>query len=730
VASNGKLTILPGTHIKLFKNFDVRGEVIAHGTADSLIMFEGPGTIVGPGAIDFRYVNIFGMKQTFGWDRDGFYKFDNCQFYNIDIKNPLFNQVDVHLTASDIRNSSFDRLGGGYHPFLKRVNVSNCNIGGRSEEGAYEYCNFVGNYIYDWAEAIWYAPSADNNPPVFKGTSLISRSQKDGENNYFLWSKPDADVVEYDSIYWGTTDEDKIQDKMWDFWDDARLSMIDYSPILNSPSDSALGVVWKIEVNQTDPQDEHLDPLGTEEVRFDVYFNRPMDTSVTPLVTFGVREPWTQQRVMNKSKWSSDSTIFTTYKTIGLNTGDGINTLRVADAIDNQGFEIPVEKWRFSFNIQAAAAESNQFMAIPGIGKVELEWPFSHSEEVLGYNMYRCMNETDSTLTDTVLINQTLITDSVYLDYEVIPDSTYHYMYKTVGTDMEESSYSKRITAVPFSAADGDANGDQSVDVLDITSIVSYLLEEDPEPFLFDAADVNYDDQINVLDIIGVADLVSGSKKAAVSGDTNPEKAYMMASDDSIILESVGNIAALQFTLEGESLENQKLLLETPGFEFAYRYNEETGRAIGVIYSLSGNEIPEGEELIIRIKGDSPVSIASATGGDLQGREVPVIIGGATDVQPVADEGKSIGVRIIPNPFKERTRIHYTMPQAGRVTIEFYNTRGTVIDKQTLGKQPEGKHMVTWSSNKQTGKVVFCRIRVVTPNGKELYSKTEKMVKY
>jgi len=81
----------------------------------------------------------------------------------------------------------------------------------------------------------------------------------------------------------------------------------------------------------------------------------------------------------------------------------------------------------------------------------------------------------------------------VFTDFDVLPDSTYYYCYKIVGTDLNECDYSKVISAIPLSTANGDANGDLSVTVLDITCIISYILEHDPQPFLFEAADVNYD---------------------------------------------------------------------------------------------------------------------------------------------------------------------------------------------------------------------------------------------
>ena len=50
--------------------------------------------------------------------------------------------------------------------------------------------------------------------------------------------------------------------------------------------------------------------LGNGTYKFTVEFNREMDTTVTPLLTFGIREPWTQNIVSDSSYWSVDGTEF------------------------------------------------------------------------------------------------------------------------------------------------------------------------------------------------------------------------------------------------------------------------------------------------------------------------------------------------------------------------------------------------------------------------------------
>ncbi|MGB4204504.1 MAG: dockerin type I domain-containing protein [Bacteroidales bacterium] len=59
-----------------------------------------------------------------------------------------------------------------------------------------------------------------------------------------------------------------------------------------------------------------------------------------------------------------------------------------------------------------------------------------------------------------------------------------------------------------FELLPGDANGDGTVDALDIITIASYVMGLDPQPFIFDNADVNQDGVINLLDVIATANII------------------------------------------------------------------------------------------------------------------------------------------------------------------------------------------------------------------------------
>jgi len=578
----------------------------------------------------------------------------------------------------------------------------------------------------------------------FKGTGLNMYWDNQVDNQCYIrynniYSNQVYDVCtfgNYNTIadgrfnYFGFIDSLRLQDRILDYSDDFLRPLLLYSPYLHVPSPDAHGIVWKVLVDSVcinkfdNPYNvpNGLGIVGPGIHRFDVYFNRPMINTFTPFVTFGVREPFTQRVVTDSASWSTDHTIWTAYYNIGIETGDGIQRVRVQGAKDNDHIEIPIEDSRFEFVIQAAGSASIEFMATPGIGKVYIEWNRSGTEDALGYNMYRYNNITDSTFSVPIRINTSLITDTLYIDFAVIPDTTYFYYYKVVGTDLIESDSSKIIAAKPFAAANGDANGDLSVNVLDITTVVAYMLDQDPQPFLVDAADVNGDHVINVLDIISIVDIILGKKKQVNnSSGNNTNPAYIWLDEGKIRFKSDGQVAALQFELTGQNLEQIRLLMKQQGFEFATAIVK--GKLIGIIYNLENRTISSGMINLINIEGKTkPLVWGEVVAGDPEGKYV-LVIKDQKDPMPAGDYELSA----FPNPFKETVLITYNLPEQATVAIEIYNSQGQLIKVLENGEKQVGSHQLEWNGKPVPAGIYFCRLNGKTVQGKEVKSEI-KMV--
>ena len=726
IGENGHLTIKPGTRLTNKNGIIVLGTITGLGTPDSLITIDGPGGFWGINALaskgEFAYT-VFQNQYTTNNNNPGFaldtLSFYKCLFDNISIGGPsvMFYGLNITLKESIVRASNVGTL------FYSTEGMEKCYV----ERNNFIDSRFLSGIPYQWGSSlngfkslkynnfsnITVSSASFGRPVLFQCNSNLDTAKIGNNfigfnrNALMLNAGSTYSLIKIPDQYWGTSDKNKITLMNWSFWDDPNLAQFNYDPLLTAPSDSAHGLVWKVLVDGTDPQDQAnlMNPIGVGAHRIDVYFNRPMDSTYKPMLTFGVRLPFTQQSVADSGHWSNGNRIWTAYKNIQLYTGDGINTIRVASAKDPEGFEIPIEDMRFSFLISAASSSSNGFNSTAGLGKVSLDWEKPDGvPDLLGYNLYRFNNITDTTFNSPVLINTKLVTDTLYTDFNVIPNKKYYYFYKVVRTDFSESDSSKVIISIPFTAALGDANGDLSVTVLDVLTDVSYILGQNPQPFIFDAADVVRDSSINVLDVVGTVNIVlHGSLKKYLAKET-----YGNAK-----LELVGNtlklntdipLVGIQFSLKGIGMDKIQYTGQgMTGFELASGNKGDTLKTI-IYYNMNNTELQSGSYVLGTLQGvQSTVYLTEAVLADKNGNNV---------LTNVIDNGKSLIPteyyldQNFPNPFNMQTIIQYGVPQktVGRMVI--YNILGQKIKTFELGEINAGRYRIQWDGRNNNGSVV------------------------
>lgn len=372
--------------------------------------------------------------------------------------------------------------------------------------------------------------------------------------------------------------------------------------MLTKPVAEAHGIVWKVVVNGYDAQDEYeqMPPLGVGEHEVKVYFNRPMNKAVEPMIAMGVRPPYTQTSIGGGS-WNEAGDIYTAKLTImGRDNIDGVNTIYVSGAEDNEFFPIPVENRRFRVNVQSAGSMSNGFEATAGLGKVDLTWesPEEHVNDLLGYNLYRYTVDDTRAVSDTVRINPALLDKEEFTDYDVVPGTTYCYYYKVMTTALSENSPSKVVAVTPLTAAKGDANGSMDVDVSDIVTEVAYMLGQNPQPFIFDAADVNADTEIDILDVVGTVNIIN--KVGAPDASAAATASYWVK-DGILYVESANGIAGVQVHLNGIDADTAVTPLDgLNGFETMGDMDEQ-GNYLFLGFSLSGKSVPAGSHALLRV---------------------------------------------------------------------------------------------------------------------------------
>jgi subtilisin family serine protease len=702
------LTIKPGTTLKFGekKRMILAGTLSAIGTKDSTICFtkrsndlNWAGILIEYSAIlNANYCVIEYAGNVLNWG-DPIIRNNgrSCLFKNTRF---IYNGMPglnwgFELINSEINASCFYYNFWNLYGMSSNANMINNNI--ISNKNRADNLRFGGAFYY-----------GDFNKN-FKNNLFSNYSFTDNEIN-MVSINSSFNIIKIDSTYFGTNLDQKINNALYDLPERGEGEWFDISNKKNRPFKLAHGIVWKVLVNGKDAQDEfdQLDPLGVGKQKLEVYFNRTMDKKYPPTVSMGVRYPYSQTAIAENGSWNADATVYTVYGTIGLGTGDGINTIRVTGAKDLDHFEIPIEDRRFRVVVNAAGSLSEGFEATPGMGKVALKWenPAEGVSDLLGYNIYRFSYKPDLTASDTVMINSSMVAGTEFTDFDVLPATKYFYAYKTVRTNLTESNFSKIVAATPLTAAKGDANGDLNVNVLDITSVLAFLLNNNPQPFIFEAADVNSDKAINVLDIVGVVNLVLNPAKSATFASGELISLYLK--NDTLFMDAPQAVAGLQFDFSGIlSMDEIQKLPILDGFETGYSLNSETFRFLA--YSLSGKSIPAGNSIpLLKLKKGS--GILSSIFSDRVGQQINSqnTSTGLWNFRNQLDQKTAELGQNYPNPLNKSTTIPLKIYEpVDEAVIRIVNTQGQELDIIRLKNPDVGELQISWNAGSNKGLLAY-----------------------
>lgn len=633
IASGATLTIEPGTIVRFD---DYTGISVASGGHLKCV-----GTPTNP------------ITLTKGVSADGkfsgFYLSDDVMEYTT-IRNFIYHD---HYKGSgpfvgQFKNCEFlyneDNGGSGAYPYIfGSANFTQSNIlynyvssgfGPGNSVNTNIICN-TGFFPYSIGNATF------NNLDNLKSCNIFDFKFEDYGD--LLWGNNDMSPVTYQTdspSYFGSGKESIVRKGIWDVHhENGSFGYLDLTNMLVKPNSEAHGIVWKVCVNGKDAQDEYEDlaPLGVGKHKFEVYFNRPMNKEVTPQMTFGLREPYTQNAVAEDGSWNEEGTIYTAYKTItGKTKSDGINRIYVWGAEDDEFFEIPYEKTRFNFMINAAGSMATGFAGEAKMGRVELTWNNENNdfEDAMGFNIYRFSDSKLKTIPahydenwnwieetqvpDTICINKEIvdIETTEYVDYDVTPGTTYYYMYKVLSTDLKEYDVSNVVAVTPLTASLGDANGSGDVDVNDVITTVNYAAGMEPKPFIFEAADMNKDLAIDILDVVGIIQKIL-NPAAPVMAMAEATAVYTIE-DGVLYVESPVALAGIQVQLNLPEKKDMTVTDDLNGFEQTSAWLSDNDYLF-LTYSIIGKTLSAGKHALLTI-GDAEISnirLSDTKGGNV-----------------------------------------------------------------------------------------------------------------
>ena len=222
----------------------------------------------------------------------------------------------------------------------------------------------------------------------------------------------------------------------------------------------------------------------------------------------------------------------------------------------------------------------------------------------------------------------------------------------------------------------GDIDGDGALTVLDVVSIVNFVLgNSTPTDYEYSVSDLNGDGDVNVLDVVELVNLILYGElgKASDSQDTG-------AKLDGNTIELSGDIGAIQFKGSVVSgIRGDDILLSGPNGS--------------ILYNLSGSLDTDYIEF------------------DATPRDIIVASSSGSSVEiAFADRFSLFGS--YPNPFNPTTTISYDLYENSSVNISIYNIQGHLVKDVVSSQQVSGSYSISWDASQEPSGVYLMQIAV------------------
>ena len=412
--------------------------------------FGGTGTLTQSAVVNGSTIFFFAMHSldakyikssrftSLGYDGMTYLAYDSSNNYNFYlVEKPLYS----------ITESIFE------HNYMRAVWCGSC---GNTVTDNVILSNSRFSYVNPatWVDSYFYFKS---NVDVSKQTTVIANNSfleryinltpnKWNGFRYDGWNTGTVSLpFNLSNNYWGTSSTAIIDAMIYDYYDQFDYGKILYQPILASAPVTAYPFVVNVAVADANGQPAAIVGAGT--ITFTVTFNRDMDQTIQPAVSFGPAVPFTDFTV--PGSWQ-DARTWVGTKTIAPVTGDGNQIIRVAGALaaNDPWLVTGDDSGRFQFQIITSGTASMNLQGSGGEGYVDLSWSQNDFDLLGGYHLYR-----STTVAGTYTrINATIIPPQTksYHDINVTPGKPYYYKFTVVKTDLTESAFSNVAVGTPL----------------------------------------------------------------------------------------------------------------------------------------------------------------------------------------------------------------------------------------------------------------------------------------
>jgi hypothetical protein len=316
----------------------------------------------------------------------------------------------------------------------------------------------------------------------------------------------------------------------------------------------------------------------------------------------------------------------------------------------------------------------------------------------------------------------------------VLDEGDYYVAVQSVDASFIGSEFSESLKfTVASSFKLGDSNGDDTVNILDLTSNVDYILGNTPTVFVNEVADVNGDGDINVADISGIVNIIMTDGQAGIARGAEYDpynweyfshdpvgEATLVRRDGKIYLENDKPVTSLQFTIDS-SIEYD--LSEEMDNVTVVNFVEDGERTF-LIYSFNNQPIDELTDVIfdyLDLNDGDEFEIRDMTAGTDDG----LLLKLKYSDESFFDVSENI-IQIYPNPAVSNVNLLTDITKkVETIEVDVFNVLGVSVYKTRI--DAIGRLNDLDVSMLSSG-VYTVRVRMIT-DGKEEIINVQKLIK-
>ena len=278
----------------------------------------------------------------------------------------------------------------------------------------------------------------------------------------------------------------------------------------------------------------------------------------------------------------------------------------------------------------------------------------------------------------------------------------------------------------------GDSNGDDGINILDLTTNLDYILGNDPKVFVKEVADVNNDGVINVVDISAIVNIIlSGEAGIARGSNYDPYDweyfsnkpvgdASLVYTRDRVYLENDKDVTSLQFSIDStvqyelsKELDNMTVVTYVEGNKRNF-----------LIYSYNNQPINELTNVIfdyLDINGNDNFEISDLKAGTTDGLSLNLMYSD----ERFFDSSDS-SVKMYPNPASSNVNLLTDISkEVESLDVNIYNILGVSVYKTSIDSMGRLNDM---DVSMLASGLYTVQVRMITKDNEEVIS-VHKLIK-